>query len=89
MLVSASNTHGGRGYEEVMGEEGGGLSMGVGEEPPTLSEGGDEKGWVWGSQCTCHMWMEEEGGVSRLSEDSYPPRDAIHLKAHCHLALSY
>lgn len=36
MLVSASNTHSGHGCEEVVGKEEGGLSMGVGQEPPTL-----------------------------------------------------
>lgn len=61
--------------EGVRGSGAGGMG------PPPLSKGRYGKGWVWGSQHVCHMWMEEEGGSSRLClsqccntpENAWPP----------------
>lgn len=75
-------------------EEEGKVSAGVGQEGwghlLCLREETGRDGLCAGSQRTCHVWMEEEGGSSTFSiSSSHPPRVATSLKAHGHLALSY
>lgn len=86
---SLEDTIGSRWLRPVRKRRGRGKVSTGGMGPPALSEGGDRKGWVWGSQRACHMWMEEEGGSRRLSQGSHFPRAATPLKEHGHLALSY
>lgn len=83
------DTIGSRWLRPVRKRRGRGKVSTGGMGPPALSEGGDRKGWVWGSQRACHMWMEEEGGSRRLSQGSHFPRAATPLKEHGHLALTY